>query len=188
MLDSLEKIYKDAQEKMQKGIEILATELSRIRTSRAHPALLDGIKVNYYNTVIPLKQIASIATPEPKLLLIQPWDKSAIPEIEKAIRKAELGLNPQVEANVIRIPIPPLTEERRKELVKLVFRLGEETKVAIRNIRRDANDEIKKKEKNKEISEDDSKIGMKRIQEITDELVKAVDELVKKKEKEILET
>ncbi|MEO0102603.1 MAG: ribosome recycling factor [candidate division WOR-3 bacterium] len=184
----LEKLYKDTQERMQKGVEILVTELSRIRTSRAHPALLDGIKVNYYNTFVPLKQIASIATPEPKLLLVQPWDKSAIPEIEKAIRKAELGLNPQVEANVIRIPIPPLTEERRKELVKLVLRLGEETKVTIRNIRRDANDEIKKKEKNKEISEDDSKIGMKRIQEITDEMIKSVEELVKKKEKEILET
>ncbi|MEO0099090.1 MAG: ribosome recycling factor [candidate division WOR-3 bacterium] len=184
----LEDIYKITREKMQKTLDLFAGELSRIRTSRANPALLDGIKVNYYNTIVPLKQIASIVTPEPKLLLIQPWDKGAIPEIEKAIRKAELGLNPQVEANVIRIPIPPLTEERRKELIKLVSRLGEETKVAIRNIRRDANEEIKKKEKDKEISEDDAKIGLKKIQEITDELIKSVDELVKKKEKEILET
>jgi|UniRef100_A0A7C3Z3F6 ribosome recycling factor len=183
----LEALYKETREKMQKSLDLLATEFSRIRTSRANPALLDGIKVNYYNALVPLKQIASIVAPEPKLLVIQPWDKNAIPEIEKAIQKAELGLNPQVEANVIRIPIPPLTEERRKELVKLISRLAEETRVAIRNIRRDANETIKRMEKNKEISEDDSKVAMKKIQEITDESIRSVDELVKKKEKEILE-
>ncbi len=184
----LEEIYKQIRERMQKSLELLKTEFLRLRTSRANPALLDGIKVSYYNALVPLKQIASIAIPEPRLLVIQPWDKSVLPEIEKAIRKAGLGLNPQVEANVVRIPIPPLTEERRKELVKLVARLGEETKVAIRNVRRDANEEIKRKEKEKEISEDDVKIAMKKVQEITDQMIEAVEKLAKEKEKEILES
>ncbi len=184
----LEQIYKVTREKMQKSLNLLVAEFSRIRTSRANPAILDGIKINYYNSLVPLKQIASISAPEPKLLVIQPWDKNTIAEIEKAILKAELGLNPKVETNVIRIPIPPLTEERRKELVKLAAHLAEETKVAIRNIRREANEEIKKKEKNKEISEDDAKSGMKKTQEITDEFIKSVDDLLRKKEKEILET
>ncbi len=184
----LEEIKRGAREKMQKSLDLLSSEFTRLRTGRANPALLDGIKINYYNSLVPLKQIASITTPEPKLLVIQPWDKSAIPEIEKAILKTELGLNPQVEGNLIRIPIPPLTEERRKELVKLASRLAEDTKIAIRNIRRDANEEIKRKEKQSEISEDDAKTGIKKIQELTDEFIKLVDETLKKKEKEILES
>ncbi len=183
----LEEKYKQIKEKMQKTIDLLSLELSRIRTARANPAILDDIKVEYYGTLTPLKQLASISIPEPRQLLIQPWDRSAIPQIEKAILKSELGLNPIVETNLIRIPLPPLTEERRKELVKLCHKLTEDAKIAIRNIRRDGNEEIKKLEKDKKISEDDVRIGQKKIQEITDEFIKTADKLFAQKEQEITE-
>ncbi|MCX7784859.1 MAG: ribosome recycling factor [candidate division WOR-3 bacterium] len=183
----LEEKYKQIKEKMQKTVDLLSLELSRIRTARANPAILDDVKVDYYGTLTPLKQLSSISVPEPRQLLIQPWDRSAIPEIEKAILKSELGLNPIVEANLIRIPIPPLTEERRKELVKLCHKLSEDAKIAIRNIRRDGNEDIKKLEKDKKISEDDARIAQKKIQEFTDEFIKTVDKLFAQKEKEIME-
>lgn len=183
----LEEKYKQIKEKMQKTIDLLSLELSRIRTARANPAILDDVKVEYYGTLTPLKQLASISIPEPRQLLIQPWDRSAIPEIEKAILKSELGLNPIVEINLIRIPLPPLTEERRKELVKLCHKLTEDAKIAIRNIRRDGNEEIKKLEKDKKIAEDDVRIGQKKIQEITDEFIKTADKLFAQKEQEIME-
>jgi len=183
----LEEIYKIARNKMQKTYELLSQELAKIRTGRANPAILDGIKVDYYGNLTPLKQLANIYVPEPRMLVIQVWDKNAVAEIEKAIYKAELGLTPKIDGSLIKIPIPPLTEERRKELIKLCAKLAEDAKIAIRNIRRDANDEIKKLEKEKKISEDDGRIGIKKIQEITDEFTEKIEELLKKKEKEILE-
>ncbi len=183
----LEKIYNECRTKMNKAVEVLAGEFARIRTARANPAILDSIKVNCYNTLTPLRQVASITAPEPRQLVIQPWDRNLIPEIEKAILKAELGLTPKAEANLIRIPIPPLTEERRKELVKLCAKLTEEARVAVRNVRREVIDEIKKLEKDKKISEDDSKIAQKKVQEITDEFIKKLDSLLEKKQAEIME-
>lgn len=183
----LEAAYKTLKEKMQKTTDLLSLELSKIRTARANPAILDEVKVNYYGSVVPLKQIASISAPEARMLVIQPWDRAALPEIEKSIHKAEIGLNPQVEGNLVRLPIPPLTEERRKELVKLCAKLSEDTKIAVRNIRREGNEQIKKLEKDKKISEDDSEKGVKKVQEFTDEYIKNIDILFQKKEKEILE-
>jgi len=172
---------------MQKTTDLLSLELSKIRTARANPAILDEVKVNYYGSVTPLKQVASISAPEPRMLVVQPWDRNAMSEIEKALQKAELGLNPIVEGNLIRLPIPALTEERRKELVKLCHKLAEDTKIAVRNIRREGNEAIKKLQKDKKISEDDSEKGNKKIQEFTDEFIKNIDVLFGKKEKEILE-
>ncbi|MCR4422959.1 MAG: ribosome recycling factor [candidate division WOR-3 bacterium] len=183
----LEKLYNECRSKMTKALEVLAGEFARIRTARANPAILDGIKVNYYNTPTPLKQVANISVPEPRQLVVQPWDRTLLPEIEKAILKAELGLTPKVEANLVRIPIPPLSEERRRELGKLCAKLAEDTRVAIRAVRRDFNEEAKKLEKEKKISEDDAKLAQKKIQEITDEFIKKVDELLEKKQAEIME-
>jgi len=183
----LETTYKTIKEKMQRTTDLLSLELSKIRTARANPAILDEVKVDYYGNPTLLKQIASISAPEPRMLIIQPWDRNALPEIEKAIHKAEIGLNPQVEGNLVRIPIPALTEERRKELVKLCAKLAEDTKVAIRNIRREGNEQVKKLEKEKKISEDDTEGATKKIQEFTDEHIKTIDNLFQKKEKEILE-
>lgn len=184
----LETIYTNIKNRMHKTIELLSQELARIRTARANPAILDGVKVSYYDSLVPLKQIASISVPEPRLLVVQPWDRQALAEIEKAIYKADLGLAPVSDGTIIRIPIPALTEERRKDLVKLCSKLTEDAKVAIRNIRRDANEDVKKAEKDKKISEDEAKTGQKKIQEFTDDNIKLLDELFKKKEKEILET
>lgn len=183
----LEKLYKELGAGMTKSVEVLEGEFARIRTSRANPAILDGVKVDCYGTVTPLKQVASISVPEPRQLVIQPWDRSILPDVEKAIHKAELGLNPQVEANLIRVQIPPLTEERRKELAKLCGKLTEDARIAVRNLRRDANEQVKKLEKDKEISEDDAKTGTKKVQELTDEYIARLDKLLKQKETEILE-
>lgn len=183
----LEKIYGECRARMSKALEVLTGEFSRIRTARANPAILDGVKVNYYDTPTPLRQIASISAPEPRLLVVQPWDRTVLPEIERAILKADLGLTPKVEGNLIRIPIPPLTEERRRELAKLCAKLTEDTRVAIRSVRRDFIEEIKKLEKDKKVSEDDAKLAQKKIQEITDEFIKKLDDLLKKKEAEIME-
>ncbi|MBD3286637.1 ribosome recycling factor [candidate division WOR-3 bacterium] len=183
----MKEALKQSEEKMKKTVEMLAGEFSRIRTARANPALLDGIKVDYYGVPTPLKQVASIGVPEPRSLVIQPWDKNVISEIEKALLKSDLGLNPNVEKTLIRISIPALTEERRKELVKLVSRLTEESRVAIRNIRRDAIENFKKMEKAKDISEDEMHRGQKDVQDLTDRYIKELDELLEKKEKEILE-
>ncbi|UCG43486.1 MAG: ribosome recycling factor [candidate division WOR-3 bacterium] len=183
----LEEVYRDLRARMHKSIEVLEGEFARIRTSRANPAILDGIKVDYYNTPTPLKQVASISVPEPRQLVIQPWDQSVLPEIEKAIHRAELGLNPKTEANLVRIQIPALTEERRRELVRLCGKLTEDARIAVRNLRREANDRIKKLEKDKKISEDDAKTGNKKTQEFTDESISKLDELLKQKEAEILE-
>ncbi len=180
-------IYKDAEERMKKSVEAVRAELAKIRTGKATAELLDGIKVEYYGTQVPINQVANITVPEPRLLSVQPWDKNMIGPIEKAIRSSDLGLNPTNDGRVIRIPIPPLTEERRKDLVRLVHKLAEEGRVAIRNIRRDANDKIKKLEKNHEISEDEAHRQLDDIQKLTDSYIEKIDELLKIKEKEIME-
>ncbi len=183
----IEEIYQQTEAKMQKTVENLQYELNKFRTGKASAALLDGVKVNYYGSVVPLKQAANISVPEARLISIQPWDKSMINEIEKAILKSDLGLTPQNDGNLIRLPIPQLTEERRKELVKQAKRLGEESKISLRNSRRDANEALKKAEKDSQISEDDSHRAQEKIQKLTDSYVEKIDELLKKKEAEIME-
>ncbi len=183
----VDEIFEDLNERMGKSIEALKREYSRLRTGRASSSLLDGIRVSYYDTPTPLNQMASIAVPEPRLIVIQPWDKTALGEIEKAILKSELGLTPMNDGKVIRIAIPPLTEERRKELVKVARKMAEDNKVAIRNIRRDANDMLKDLKKEKEITEDDLFRSQEEVQKITDEFISQVDQLCTEKEKEILE-
>jgi len=183
----VEEIFEDLNERMGKSIESLKREYSRLRTGRASVSLLDGIRVSYYDTPTPLNQMASLAVPEPRLILIQPWDKTAIGDIEKAILKSELGLTPMNDGKVIRIAIPPLTEERRKELVKVARKMAEDNKVAIRNIRRDANDMLKDLKTEKEITEDDLYRSQDEVQKITDDFISQVDELCTVKEKEILE-
>ena len=183
----VDEIFDDLKERMGKSIESLKREYSRLRTGRASVALLDGIRVTYYDTPTPLNQMASLAVPEPRLIVIQPWDKTAIGDIEKAILKSELGLTPMNDGKVIRIAIPPLTEERRKELVKVARKMAEDNKVAIRNIRRDANDMLKDLKTEKEITEDDLYRSQDEVQKITDDFISQVDELCTVKEKEILE-
>lgn len=183
----IDEIFEDLKDRMGKSIESLKREYSRLRTGRASISLLDGIRVSYYDTPTPLNQMASLAVPEPRLIVIQPWDKTAIEDIEKAILKSELGLTPMNDGKVIRISIPPLTEERRKELVKVARKMSEENKVAIRNIRRDANEMLKDLKKEKEISEDDLFRSQEEVQKATDQFISQVDELCAAKEKEILE-
>jgi ribosome recycling factor len=172
---------------MHKSIENLKHELMGIRTGKANPGLLEGIRVMYYGQTVPLKQVANIAVPEARLITIHPWEKALVPEIEKAIRSSGLGLNPLIEGLVIRLPIPPLTEERRRELVKVVKKFGEETRVAIRNVRRDSNERFKKLEKEHRISEDELHTRQEEVQKMTDKFIKQVDEVVEGKEKEIME-
>ncbi len=183
----VDEIYNHAEEKMKKAIENLRYELNKIRTGKASASILDGVKVNYYGSVVPLKQAASISVPEIRLITVQPWDKSMINEIEKAILKSDIGLSPVNDGHIIRLPIPPLTEERRLELVKQTKRLGEEIKISVRNSRREANEGFKKEEKDGNISEDDSYRFQENIQELTDEYVKKVDEILKVKDQEIME-
>ncbi|GAB6932233.1 ribosome recycling factor [Calditerricola satsumensis] len=178
-------ILKSAEERMKKAIDVLKKELAALRAGRATPALLDRVTVDYYGTPTPVNQLATITAPEPRLLVIQPWDKSALGEIEKAIQKSDLGLTPMNDGNVIRIAIPPLTEERRAELAKVVKKHGEEAKVAIRNIRRDANDELKALEKDGQISEDELRRHQEAVQKLTDKYTAEVEALVAAKEKEI---
>lgn len=180
-------VHKEAEEKMKKTIAVFKEELMGIRAGRANPTLLDKITVDYYGVVTPLKQVASISAPEPRLLVIQPWDSKLIPQIEKAILKSDLGLNPSNDGKIVRLQIPQLTEERRKELVKVVRKNGENAKVAIRNNRRDANDKLKKLEKDKEISEDERKQAEEEMQKITDKFIVEVDKISEKKESELLE-
>lgn len=172
---------------MEKSIESLKKDFTRVRTGRASVSLLDDVRIDYYGTPTPLSQVGTLAVPEPRLITITPWEKKLIPDIEKAILKSDLGLNPSSDGVLVRIVIPSLTEDRRKEMCKVLKRLGEESKIALRNIRRDGNDGLKKLEKDKEISEDDLKRGEKEIQELTDQYVKKVDETVAAKEKEVME-
>lgn len=180
-------ILNDAEERMKKTIEHLKQDLASLRAGRANPAMLDKVMVNYYGTPTPINQLANITVPEARLLVVQPWDKSSIPEIEKAIMKSDLGVNPTNDGNVIRIAIPQLTEERRKDLVKVAKKRTEDAKVAVRNIRREANDMIKASEKDKVISEDESKKAVDDIQKITDKYIKDIDLIYQAKEKDIME-
>jgi ribosome recycling factor len=183
----IEELYSEISGKMKKAVEAMGQEMSRIRVGKATPTLLDGIKVDYFGSVLPINQLANITTPELRLLVIQPWDKNAAPEITKAIQKSDLGLNPTFDGNLIRVPIPPLTEERRKDLVKLTRKLAEEGKVSLRNSRRDAIAKLKAAEKDSSISEDESYRAAEKIQEMTDESIKEIDAILESKEKEIME-
>lgn len=179
-------IKKHAEERMDKAIQALKRELATLRAGRAAPSLLDRVHVDYYGSPTPINQLANINTPDSRTLMIQPWDKSSLSEIERAIQKSDLGLTPANDGSLIRLTIPPLTEERRVELVKLTKKFGEEAKVAIRNIRRDANDDIKKLEKT-DISEDESRRHQEDIQKTTDKFIAEVDKVLAAKEKEIME-
>ena len=180
-------IHKKLEEKMEKTIAVLKDELLTIRAGRANPTMLDRVMVDYYGTMTPLKQMAGVSSPEPRTILIQPWDKSAMGSIEKAILSSDLGFNPTNDGNSIRINIPQLTEERRKDLIKLVAKTGEQAKVAIRNERREANEAIKKMEKASELTEDDSKKAQDEVQKLTDSHIKMIDDMLAKKEKDIME-
>ena len=182
----IDEITMELEDAMGKSIDSLKHQLTKVRTGRASASVLDGVSVDYYGAATPIAQVGQVSTPEARLLQIQPFDKSMIAEIEKAILGANLGLTPSNDGNLIRIPFPALTEERRKEQVKEIKRLGEDAKVAIRNSRRDKNDVVKKAEKDKEISEDDSKKFQGDIQTVTDKFTKEVDVIVEAKEKEIL--
>ena len=183
----IEDIKKDARERMGKSIESLKQSLSKVRTGRAHPSLLDHLTVDYYGSEVPISQVANISVEDARTLMVTPWEKQMVQVIEKAIMKSDLGLNPATAGTVMRIPMPPLTEESRRNLVKIVRQDGEGTKVAIRNIRRDANAHIKELLREKEISEDDERKAEHSIQEITDLAVTKVDEIVAEKEQELLE-
>ncbi len=179
--------YKEFESKMKKTCEALTTQLATIRAGRANASVLDQIEVDYYGVPTPVQQVATIATPDPRSLLIQPWDASLLKPLEKAILASDLGINPQNDGRMIRLVFPPLTEERRKDLVKQTKKYAEESKVAIRNIRRDAIDKFKKQQKSSEITEDDYKIAEKDIQKLTDDYIKELDGICAKKEKELTE-
>jgi len=180
-------VLTDLKSNMDGTIDSLKRELAKRRTGRANVAILDGIRVDYYGTKSPLNQVASVQVPDPRLITIKPWEKSMVSVIEKALQQSNIGLTPSSDGELIRIPIPPLTEQRRKDLVKDIKRVGEESKVALRNQRRDANEMLKEFEKDREISEDELRKGLEKVQEVTDDFVKTVDDLVGAKEEEIME-
>ena len=182
-----EQLIAETEDRMKKAIEHARKELASIRTGRATTALLDTVHVDYYGTNTPLSQVASVSAPEPRLLVVQPWDKSLVPAISKAIQKADLGLNPTDDGGIVRVPIPTLTEERRKDMVKLVGKLAEEARVHVRGIRREANDELKKRLKDGAIPQDDEKRAEQDIQKLTDKHIGQIDELLAKKTTDILE-
>jgi ribosome recycling factor len=176
-----------ARQRMDGAIEALRREFAGVRTGKASPALLDTIRVDAYGSMLPLNQVGSVSAPEPRMLMVQPWDKSLIKATEKALRESDLGLNPSNDGSVIRIPIPPLTEERRKEYVKLLHKLTEEARVAVRNVRREANDEVKHRQKDEGLSEDDVRREQAEVQKLTDQYIAKIEELMKHKEAEIME-
>ncbi|GGI94581.1 ribosome-recycling factor [Alicyclobacillus cellulosilyticus] len=183
----IEDIVKSAEERMEKAVSVYRRELVTVRAGRATPSMLDKVMVEYYGTHLPVNQVATVTAPEPRLLVIQPWDKSMLGEIEKAIQKSDLGLHPSNDGSVIRLVIPQLTEERRNELVKMVRKMAEEARVAVRNVRRDANDEAKKAEKSGELSEDEVRRLMDRVQALTDRFIQEIDKLTAAKEQELRE-
>lgn len=181
------KVIDEAERKMKSSVEATRREMATIRTGKATTSLLDTVRVNYYGNMVPINQTANVSVPEPRMLLIQPWDKSMVEEIKKAVLKSDLGLNPTDDGMVIRIPIPSLTEERRKDLVRTVKLMAEEGRVKVRGIRREANDKLKGLEKDKSISEDDSRKAQSEIQKITDKYVEAIDGVLDNKQQEIME-
>ncbi|RKY99569.1 MAG: ribosome recycling factor [Candidatus Hydrothermota bacterium] len=184
----LDAIYKDAETRMQKSVKAFKSELKHLKTGRATPALLEDLKIEYYGSQIEITKIASVVAPEPRLLVIQPWDKTVIGEIVKAIQKSGLGLNPQSDGNVVRVPIPPLSEDSRRQLVKLVGKLAEDARIAVRNIRRDAISKVKRMEKEKQISEDDRKRAEDKLNELTQKYTEEINKIAEAKEKEIMES
>jgi len=184
---SVQKVYTESEKKMKTSMDAFRKELNSIRTGRASLSLLDGITVPYYGVPTPLNQVATLSVPESRLITIQPWDSSIVGELEKAILKSDLGLTPASDGRVIKIPIPALTEERRKQLVRLVKKSGEECKVAIRNLRRDGNDHLKSLEKEKKISEDEWRRAQDQVQKLTDRYITLTDEVTTHKEKEVME-
>lgn len=182
-----EEFFAEVKTKMEKSLEALRKELNRVRTGRASLTLLEGVRVNYYGVPTPISQVASLSIPESRTIVIQPWDAKIIPEVEKAIQKSDLRLTPISDGKIVRINIPPLSEERRKELVKVVKRMEEECKVAMRNIRRDANEQLKAAKKDKSISEDEQFKYQEEVQKIMDKSIEKAEEIIKAKEKEILE-
>ncbi|MBU2514070.1 ribosome recycling factor [bacterium] len=183
----MDELFKELDRKMENAIEILKKEFQKVRTGRANPAILDNVNVDYYGTPTPINQVGNVSVPDPQMITIAPWEKKMLTEIERAIQKADLGLTPQNDGNIIRLPIPPLTEERRKEMVRQIKKIGENAKIPIRNVRREGNEKLKKMEKNKEISQDDLKQQAEKIQILTDKHVATVDELMAEKEKELME-
>ena len=185
MLDP--KIISDAEERMKKSVEVFKKDLLGIRTGRATPAILDRVQVEAYGSTCPISQVANITVPDPRSIVIQPWDKSVLGSIDKAIQKSDIGIHPVNDGNIIRLSIPPLTGERRKELTKVVRKKAEEGKVSLRNIRRDVNDELKKQKKVSSASEDEIKTATDKVQKLTDKYIKVFDEIAASKEKEIIE-
>ncbi|MFH0919337.1 MAG: ribosome recycling factor [Fibrobacterota bacterium] len=182
-----EQSIKECEARMKKSVDSTKNDINNQRTGRANPAVLDNIKVDYYGVPTPLSQVGNISVPEPRLIVIHPWDKSMCALVEKAIQEANIGLTPQNNGNLVRLPIPELSEERRKEIVKQCKKIAEDGRVAVRNIRRDGNEVVKNEEKGKKITEDDSRKQQERIQKLTDQYIKQIDELLTKKEKEIME-
>ena len=183
----IEDIKKDAQERMHKSIEALKQELSKIRTGRANVNLLDHVMVDYYGSEVPINQAATISVDDARTLAVSPWEKNMVPALEKAIMNSDMGLNPVTTGDLIRVPLPALTEERRKEFVKIVKQEVEQGRVAIRNIRRDANSDLKELVKEKEISEDEERVALEAVQKLTDQSIKSMDEILENKEKELME-
>lgn len=183
---SIAEIKKTAEQKMLKSIEAFKVELSKIRTGRAHPGILDQVQVEYYGSLVPISQVANVTLQDARTISVQPWEKGMGAKIEKAIRESDLGLNPASQGDLIRVPMPALTEERRKELTKVVKSAGEDTKIAVRNLRRDANEHAKRLLKDKEITEDDDRRSQDEIQKLTDKTIVEIDRLVQAKEAEVL--
>jgi ribosome recycling factor len=183
---SIAEIKKNAEAKMARSLEALKNDLHKIRTGRAHPGILDQVQVEYYGSLVPISQVANVTLLDARTISVQPWEKALGPKIEKAIRESDLGLNPSTQGDVIRVPTPALTEERRRDLTKVVRNEGEDAKVAVRNLRRDANEQAKKLAKDKEISEDDERRSLEEVQKLTDRVVAEVDRMVSAKEAEIL--
>ena len=183
---SIQEIKKTAEQKMGRSVEALKTELSKVRTGRAHPGILDQVHVDYYGSMVPISQVANVTLLDARTISVQPWEKGMGAKIEKAIRESDLGLNPAAQGDLLRVPMPPLTEERRKDLTKVVRHEGEDAKVAVRNIRRDANEHAKKLLKDKEIGEDDERRSLEEVQKLTDRTIAEIDRLIAAKEAEIL--
>jgi ribosome recycling factor len=182
----IEDIKKDATQRMSKSVEALTLAMAKIRTGRAHPSLLDHVMVSYYGSDMPIKQVANVSVEDGRTLAVTPWEQSMVAPVEKAILNSDLGLNPSSAGNVIRVPLPPLTEERRKDLIRVVRQEAEQARVAIRNVRRDANSELKEMAKEKMISEDDERRGEDMVQKLTDQFVKDVDQVLEEKEKDLM--
>lgn len=183
----LEELFMEMEEAADKALAAFRKEIAKVRTGRASASILDSVRVDYYNVPTPLNQVATISVPDARMIVVQPWEKNIIQDVEKAIAASDLGLNPSNDGNVIRLPIPPLNEERRKDLNRQVGKMSEESKVAVRNVRRDYNEKLKKAEKNKDITEDELHRAMDKIQEITDATIAKIDEVRDHKEKEIME-